>query len=60
MTEPAMFWVEEVMRGNKEVLIIMFGAEPRGSIEIASYEEKVAWQEAIASVNLTLQKSSQK
>lgn len=53
---PEGFWAEEVLRGGKEVLIVMFGAEPRGSIELASYEEKVAWQIALKDVNSILKK----
>lgn len=53
------FWFEEVRRGGKEVLVVMHGAFPRGSIEVANYEEKVAWQKAVKVVNSTLQKSSE-
>lgn len=60
MDTPSGFWFEEVIRGTKEVLIVMHGAEPRGSIELASYEEKAAWQRALKDVNSTLEKSSEK
>lgn len=48
---PTGFWFDEVIRGSKEVLIVMFGAEPRGYIELASYEEKVAWLTVLKDVN---------
>lgn len=54
------FWIEEVIRGQKEVLIIMFGAEPRGSIEVNSYQEKMAWKEATVIANSMLEASFKK
>lgn len=52
------FWIDEVRRGNTEMLVIMFGAEPRGTIDVATYEEKVAWTKAVEVVNSMLQQSS--
>lgn len=60
MDESSNFWIEEVIRGQKEVLIIMFGADPRGSIEVASYTEKAAWKTAIENVNSMLRTSLEK
>lgn len=48
------WWVEEVGRGGKQVLIVMKGAFPRGSIEMDTYEEKVAWIKMVKELRLTL------
>lgn len=60
MEEPALtpegFWFEEVQRGSQEVLVVMFGADSRGSIEVLNYEEKAAWTAALEIVNSTLKK----
>lgn len=50
------FWFEEVKRGSQETLIVMFGADSRGAIDVANYEEKAAWTKALEIVNSTLQK----
>lgn len=55
---PTDFWFEEVKRGSQELLVVMFGADSRGSIELENYEEKVAWTQALEIVNLILKKLS--
>jgi hypothetical protein len=45
---PSGWWLEEHLRGSKEMLIIYKGVEPKGSVEVDSYEEKVAWIQAIS------------
>lgn len=52
------FWFEEVLRGSQVTLIVMFGADSRGSIEVMNYEEKAAWTAALEVVSSTLQKLS--
>lgn len=54
---PPGWWFEETTRGNMEVLIIMFGAFPRGSIEVSNYEEKERWHKALGILNSTSPKS---
>lgn len=51
---PAGWWYEEHQRGNKEILIIHKGGEPKGSVEVDNYEEKVAWVKAITAISDTL------
>jgi hypothetical protein len=48
---PAGWWYEEHQRGSKEILIIHKGAEPKGSVEVDNYEEKVAWTNAIKTIS---------
>lgn len=50
---PPGWWAEEVVRGNTEVLVIMQGAFPKGTVEVSSYDEKVRWLKAIAGLNST-------
>ena len=57
--EPALrseWWFEEVKRGSIEVLIVHQGAEPRGSIEVLTYEEKAAWVSILEQLNSTWQR----
>lgn len=48
------FWFEETKRGGTELLLVMRGGTPRGSIECLSYEEKAAWTQALTLVNTRL------
>lgn len=52
---PSGWWGEEHLRGSKELLILHKGAEPKGSVEVDSYEEKVAWLKILAILNSTLE-----
>lgn len=54
---PAGWWAEEHQRGNKEVLILHKGPEPKGMVEVDSYEEKVLWLNLVAQLNSTSPKS---
>lgn len=54
------FTIEELKRGGKEVLVVLADGAPRGSIEMANYEEKVAWTKALDTVNSILNGSLQK
>jgi len=48
---PPGWWFEETVRSNMQVLIVMFGAFPRGSIEVHDYEEKERWHKALTILN---------
>jgi len=54
---PSGWWAEEYQRGNKELLIIHKGADPRGSIEVDTYEEKAAWLKILDQLNSMLRLS---
>ena len=54
---PSGWWAEENQRGTKELLIIHRGIEPKGSVEIDTYEEKVAWLKAMELLNSILSES---
>jgi len=54
---PSGWWVEEHQRGAKELLIIHKGVEPKGSVELDTYEEKAAWTKMIAQLNSILLES---
>ena len=49
--QPPIFEIEEQPRGNADILIISRGTEPRGSIEVHSYDEKAAWMLGLETVN---------
>lgn len=57
---PGDFWFEETQRGGAELLLVMRGGQPRGSIECLSYEEKLAWMSSLSLVNTTLKMSEGK
>lgn len=58
---PQIFEIEEQPRGDADILIVSCNTEPRGSIEVHSYEEKVAWMTALETVNrLILEQSLNK
>ncbi|HEX9430865.1 MAG TPA: hypothetical protein VF944_10855 [Candidatus Bathyarchaeia archaeon] len=50
------WWAEEVRRGSADVLVIYKKEEPKGTIEVDSYEEKAAWVAALQVVNSTLKR----
>ena len=54
---PAGWWAEEHQRGAKEILIIHKGPEPKGSVEVDSYEEKAAWLTILVQLNSILAES---
>lgn len=37
------WWIEEIVRGDKEMLVIYKNTEPKGYIEVDSYQDKLAW-----------------
>lgn len=47
------WWLDEVTRGSKLVLVVMKGAFPRGSFEVDSIEEKTRWVRIVATLNST-------
>lgn len=51
---PSGWWAEEHQRGAKELLIVHKGADPKGSIEVDTYEEKAAWMKMLAQLNSIL------
>lgn len=53
------FEIEEQVRGNVNILIITQDYTPRGSIEIHSYAEKVAWLKGLEEVNRSILELSQ-
>lgn len=60
MVEPRLeskgFWIEEMVRGGEEHLLVLHNADARGTIRVDTYEEKAAWIEAVKLVNSILVK----
>lgn len=51
---PDKFWLYILPRGDKRLLIVMRGKETRGSFEVASEQEELAWSKATENANSTL------
>lgn len=55
---PSGFWFDFHKRGGRDLLVIMKGSDAKGSFEVDTYQEKVAWMKALEVVNSTLAPSS--
>lgn len=55
---PSGFWFDFHKRGDRDLLVIMKGSEAKGSFEVDTYQEKVAWMRVVEVVNSMLAQSS--